>query len=36
MAPDGSADYTLDPHVTLDPTSWELFRCCLLRTPGLT
>jgi peptide/nickel transport system substrate-binding protein len=32
IPPDGAADYTLDPHVTLDPTSWELFRCCLLRT----
>ena len=32
LSPDGAADYTLDPHVTFDPTSWELFRCCLLRT----
>jgi peptide/nickel transport system substrate-binding protein len=32
IAPDGSADYTLDPQVALDSTSWELFRCCLLRT----
>jgi peptide/nickel transport system substrate-binding protein len=28
----GAADYTLDPQVAYDPTSWELFRCCLLRT----
>src|SRR5262245_60319561 len=29
---DWAADYTLDPQVAYDATSWELFRCCLLRT----
>jgi peptide/nickel transport system substrate-binding protein len=29
---DGATDYTLDPQVAYEPTSWELFRCCLLRT----
>jgi peptide/nickel transport system substrate-binding protein len=32
FAPDGTADYTLDPQVSFDSASWELFRCCLVRT----
>ena len=32
ISADGAADYTLDPQKTYDNTSWELFRCCLLRT----
>jgi peptide/nickel transport system substrate-binding protein len=30
--PDGSTNYWLDPQVAYETTSWELFRCCLLRT----
>jgi len=32
ISADGEADYTLDPQKAFDNTSWELFRCCLLRT----
>jgi peptide/nickel transport system substrate-binding protein len=31
-APDGKADYALDPQAEYDTTTFELFRCCLLRT----
>jgi peptide/nickel transport system substrate-binding protein len=32
ISPDREADYTLDAQKAFDNTSWELFRCCLLRT----
>lgn len=31
-SPDGKAQYALDPQQAFYPPSWELFRCCLLRT----